>query len=538
MRKGLSGILLILFYLLLSAVTAEVGTRLAHTAPPATASGWFWRVPDPITGWSHEPNASGRSFNPFYEFDALVTFNSRGIRGPESLGYAKAAGVFRVLLLGDSFMEAVQVNDDETFGEQLAGLLQAELGKPVEVVNAGVSGFGTDQELLWLREEGVKYAPDLVLLAVYPHNDFMNNAEELESANRGEISKPFFALVDGQLQSRYYPFDPATVPAVTSPFVEKRGPEIPPGFLTPLADWLRPRSAFYRYFDPHIRLASPRLAAWLARIGLFAPGQESSLVAQGEGYVPLTYRVYQNPPADEWQQSVQLTTALFGEIRKVSDGLGLPSAALIIPSPESVYPERWQRILTQFPLMQSDVWDLQQPEKLAASSLAEAGIPAYSLADSFAHTVTRTVTHTVTHTVADGPLLYFAEEGHWTAAGHRLAARATFNFLGESGLLPALAGRSVPLTPPQPARTPGQWLVLLLVLVIAISLVWDIWKTGVLRWLQKMGVGLATVGELLAFMVRRRQFALLPLLIILLTFAGLLVLAQASVVGPFIYTLI
>ena len=76
-------------------------------------------------------------------------------------------------------MEAVHVNDDETLGEQLRSLLQSQMDRPVEVINAGVSGFGTDQELLWLREEGVKYAPDLVLLAVYPHNDFMNNAEVL-----------------------------------------------------------------------------------------------------------------------------------------------------------------------------------------------------------------------------------------------------------------------------------------------------------------------------------------------------------------------
>lgn len=526
MRKALSLLLLILFYTALSAVAAEIGVRLTRAAPPAEASGWFWHAPDPITGWSHIPGASGRSFNPFYEFDAQVSFNSRGIRGPESLGYAKPEGVFRVLLLGDSFMEAVQVNDDETLGEQLAALLQSQMGRPVEVVNAGVSGFGTDQQLLWLGEEGVNYAPDLVLLAVYPHNDFMNNAEILESANQGGINKPFFSLVDGELQLRYYPFDPSAVPAVTSPFVEAPLPDTPSGPLTPVANWLRQRSAFYRYFDPHIRIAAPRLAAWLARTGLLAPGQESKLVAQPAGYVPLTYRIYQTPPGPEWQESVRVTTALFGEIRATAESLGVPTAALVIPSPESVYPDRWQQILAQFPAMRSDAWDLQQPERLAMSSLAEAGIPAFSLAESFAQNI------------ETGPLLYFVEEGHWTADGHHLGARAGVNFLGESGLIQGFATEPLSLTLPQPARTWGEWVVLAILLVIGISILWDMWKTGPLRWLGNFGVGLATVGELLRYMVRQRQFALLPLLIILLTFAGLLVLAQASVVGPFIYTLI
>ncbi|MBI3958949.1 MAG: SGNH/GDSL hydrolase family protein [Chloroflexi bacterium] len=526
MRRIISLLLLVVFYTLLTAVSAEVGVRLGRAAPPPEASGWFWRVPDPVTGWSHIPNSVGRAFNPLYEYDAQVAFNSRGIRGPESLGYAAAEDVYRVLLLGDSFVEAVQVNDGETLGEQLRILLEEGLGQPVEVVNAGVSGFGTDQQLLWLREEGVKYAPDLVLLAVYPHNDFMNNAEALESANQGAISKPFFALVDGELQLRYYPFDPATAPEVTSPFVEVAPPDIPLGPLTGVADWLRPRSALFRYFDPRIRLASPRFAAWLARTGLLAPGQESQLVAQSEGYIPLTYRVYTKPLAAEWQDAVALTTALFGEIEQTARQMGAASAALLIPSPESIDSERWQRILTQFPAMQSGVWEREQPEQLALAGLEQAGIPATSLTDAFRKNF------------AVGPPLYLAEDSHWTATGHALAARATVNFLGESEIIPALAGHALRLTVVKPPRTAWEWAVLLIVLLLVVSIVWNIVQTGPVRWLRQVGAGLSTTVELFGYVARQRQFVLLPLLVILLAFAGLLILAQASVVGPFIYTLI
>lgn len=526
MRKVASLILLIAFYLLFSAAIGELSVRIARAAPPATPGGWFWAAPDPLTGWSHLPSASGRSFNPFYEYDAQVSFNSRGIRGPESLGYAKADGVCRVLLLGDSFMEAVQVSDGETFADRLRALLESQLDRPVEVVNAGVAGFGTDQQLLWLREEGVKYAPDLVLLAVYPHNDFMNNAEVLESANQGGINKPFFALNGDGLQLRYFPYDPANVPAVSSPFAEVAAEKVEPGPLTPLGGWLRANSALYRYADPRIRIASPRLAAWLVRTGLISQGQESQLVAQGDGYVPLTYRVYQSPPGPEWQEAIRLTRVLFGEIESVAQAMGAESAALVIPSPESVYPERWARILTTFSAMQGSDWDLHQPEQLAQAGLQDAGIPAHSLAPIFRRHA------------AEDPLLHFVEDGHWTPAGHELAARSTFNFLAESGLVPGLAGKTVPVELPTPARSWGEWFVLAVLVLILFSILWSVWQTGLSRWLRQIGSGLGTTGELLGYMIRRRQFALLPLLIVLLAFAGLLVLAQASVVGPFIYTLI
>jgi len=261
-------------------------------------------------------------------------------------------------------------------------------------------------------------------------------------------------------------------------------------------------------------------------LGLIAPGQESQLVAQGADYRPLTYGVYQKPLAAEWQDAITLTTALLGEMDQTINQMGASGAALLIPAAESMDSERWQRILTQFPVMQSGGWDIQQPEELAADALAAAGIPAFSLTEAFRQALPNTT------------MLYLAEDGHWTAAGHAVAARATVNFLGKQGIVPALAGHTLPLVVAKPPRTLWRWLVLLVVALLVGSIVWEIVQTGPVRWLRQMGAGLSTTGELFVYMLRRRQFALLPLLVILLAFAGLLILAQASVVGPFIYTLI
>lgn len=56
-----------------------------------------------------------------------------------------------------------------------------------------------------------------------------------------------------------------------------------------------------------------------------------------------------------------------------------------------------------------------------------------------------------------------------------------------------------------------------------------------------MSVGLRSrlgvAGELLSFLWQRKLWWMIPMVFVLLVFAGLMVTAQSSVLGPFIYTL-
>ncbi len=525
MRKAASLFLLALFYTALGLVVAEGVVRLARAAPPAEPPGWFWKVPDPLTGWSLLPNSQGRNYNPLYEYDVHFAVNSRGLRAPESLTYEKAEGVYRILVLGDSFIEAAQVELEESLPQQLARLIQAETGLRVEAINAGVGGWGTDQQLLWLREEGYKYRPDLVLLAFFPRNDFLNNSEPLESGNRGAIIKPFFTLEEGELRLKYFPFDPDRVPPVERP-LEVMVEPVPPGPLTRVGRWLKARSALYRYVDPRLRLMAPRLAARLARLGLMEPGQESKLAAQPPDYIPPTYNIYRPELDETWQEALVLTQALLEELQATAASMDAPLAGILVTASEQVYPEEWAEILARHPAMQGQSWDREASVRRALDVFRAAGIPVLDLGPTFRQVA------------EEGPLLHFEDDGHWTPAGHALAARATFNFLAAQGLVPGLEGRTVPVRLPQAPRGLWEWFVLGIGALLVGSLAWDMLRTGPLRWLGKVGSGLSTAGELLVYLVRRRQVALLPLVIVLLLFAGLLILAQASVVGPFIYTLI
>jgi hypothetical protein len=111
---------------------------------------------DPVRGWAVIPNI--RNMTPFGK-GKVVNTNARGLRGTTDYDYARTPGKQRILVIGDSFTFGTDVSDDETFSHYLESALPN-----TEVLNLGVQGYGHDQSLLYLQQEGVKYHPDIVLL--------------------------------------------------------------------------------------------------------------------------------------------------------------------------------------------------------------------------------------------------------------------------------------------------------------------------------------------------------------------------------------
>lgn len=97
--------------------------------------------------------------------------NSFGLRDNE-FSQEKPAGVFRILVLGDSIAYGRVVRSAMTFPNQLEQLLR-EQGKKVEVINAGISGYSPYNELHYYLEEGRQFDPDLVIVA-FCMNDVAN----------------------------------------------------------------------------------------------------------------------------------------------------------------------------------------------------------------------------------------------------------------------------------------------------------------------------------------------------------------------------
>jgi hypothetical protein len=111
------------------------------------------------------------------QFGVTASFNSAGMRDREH-PVEKAPGVFRLLVLGDSFIEALQVPFEESFTSLLQRELAERAPERVEVMNASVSGWGTDDELKYLTTYGRRFKPDLIVVAMTLYNDVSDNLRE------------------------------------------------------------------------------------------------------------------------------------------------------------------------------------------------------------------------------------------------------------------------------------------------------------------------------------------------------------------------
>src|SRR6266545_4382433 len=162
--------------------------------------------PNPWFGWGHTPN--GIAWRKQEGREVQVQTNTQGLRDDSSHTYQKPEGTYRIIVLGDSFAEATQVPLERSFPKLLeAALVNKEVPSEsrVEVINAGTSGYGTDNEFLFFRTEGSKYNADLVLLEFCICNDVRNNWFELENIDAGGFCKPYFVPGPDGLLLKNYP---------------------------------------------------------------------------------------------------------------------------------------------------------------------------------------------------------------------------------------------------------------------------------------------------------------------------------------------
>ena len=98
------------------------------------------------------------------EYKVHIRTNSKGIRADKEIPYDKSKDTKRIVVLGDSFGMGYGVNLEDTFTSQMENHLKAS-GINCEVVNLSSSGHGNAEELITLQNEGIKYDPDIILLA-------------------------------------------------------------------------------------------------------------------------------------------------------------------------------------------------------------------------------------------------------------------------------------------------------------------------------------------------------------------------------------
>lgn len=309
------------------------------------------------------------------EFDVEVQVNDAGFVdrpwGP------RRPVVPRVVVIGDSFVQAAQVPMDQGFGRALARQLSRARGGEVEVLSLGVPGAGTATAFELLDAYALDLAPDAVLLGFLVSNDVLNNHPLLEQ----KTDKPFYALTGGGALVRTAP-EAAVAPG--------------PG-------WLWRGSHAWR---------------WAVRAAVEKAVAEQK-VALGGG-VPVDLRVHDPAPSATWEEAWAVTDALIDAMAARCAEAGVTFGVALFPDSLQATRAGADRARAAWP--DAAGWDFSVAQARAGAIAAGHGpvvdlLPAIAAADRG----------------DPQPPLYFAQDGHWTARGHAAAAEAAADFA--AGLL-------------------------------------------------------------------------------------------------------
>ena len=144
--------------------------------------------PDPYLAWKNQPNLRQ---------DPYIT-TSHGIYSPHEISYERSGGArnYRLLVIGDSSTAGLGIDKQSDTWPQV---LQRKLGEQVEVVNAAVIGYSTEQARTALLREYHKYKPDGVLLYLGNNDGFGTRAPDRTLLEATKPRKSWFGDAEAWL---------------------------------------------------------------------------------------------------------------------------------------------------------------------------------------------------------------------------------------------------------------------------------------------------------------------------------------------------
>lgn len=330
---------------LVTLVFLEIALRLLGVGAPAALEedddGFTFFTHHPRLGWDLVPGARDRHTTD--EFDVVLEISPQGLRESRVYPPTPEPGRARVVVLGDSFTFGHGVEEAAGWSARVEEALASWRGG-VDVVNLAVTGYGTDQQLLRLRERGADFAPDLVVLAIFEGNVFRNHRTDYLGYPKPKFRINLNGLDDALLELTNVPV-----------------PE--------------------RLIDDRSLVERTRLWSLVGARGVD--------LVEHLGY------------GEAWP----LTQAIVANLYSTARRQGASFVAVLIPKDQAVEGTGLRRRLHEVTL--AEIRGLFAFFEIPVLDLTPALVEAAGV---------------------DGPL-YFAQDGHWTPAGHAAAAEAATPFL-------------------------------------------------------------------------------------------------------------
>ncbi|MCB9437505.1 MAG: hypothetical protein H6673_11015 [Anaerolineales bacterium] len=231
----------------------------------------------------------------------------------------------RILAVGDSFLEALQVEYDETFTAILEDALSTQLGLDVQIVNTGVSGYSPNHYGWIVRHELPRQTYAAVLVFIFVDNDVVSeqitDMEPLPPGQRHHFRLPDGLSFGAWKESVFYPIN----------------------------DSLERHSQLYI-------LLKHSNESFLARLGLTARYFPNAML-----------KSYQNSP--DWD----VTADIFESIQTEAEAQGIETIYIILPSIYQIEEREYEQYTTAFNIDRNSI-DLEQPQRILRSSLEARGL--------------------------------------------------------------------------------------------------------------------------------------------------------------------
>jgi len=367
-RRFVDWVLLPIGGVLVSLVLFEGFLRIANISFPV------FDTYDALRGVALRPSKEG-----WYkkEGKAYLRINSLGYRDSEH-EIAKPTGTFRIAVLGDSFAEARQVAQEDTFWSHLGrnlGSCPSLKGKNVEVLNFSIGSYGTTQELLTLRKDALRFSPDLVLLAFFPGNDFQDNSKELSARESWRMPRPYFVHSNGDL-------------ILENTFQQSFGHRL-----------LYEGVQHFRVLE----LVNEARRVWVVKASQAETQDLNPSTAEG---------IYAPPSDTAWREAWLITEELLDRVNREAISGGARFLVTVISTPPQAYPDTAVRRAIERRL---GVEDLFYANRRLSEIGQKHGFPVISLGEPLQQIATdkRLYLHGFKNTVMG--------EGHWNEAGHQYA---------------------------------------------------------------------------------------------------------------------